>query len=236
MRRAVFLVIVALGLGGFVGYGIYVYLQQAEQRALSGYALVDVLVSQGAIPEGTSLAVAVAEGLAAPAPFPEDFVPGNALAGVTADRADLVTIDELAAGQILLTGDFVPAPDAPRLLDIPEGMAALSLALPEQARLGPFLQPGDRVAVLATSTRTGGTGAEVITRVVIPDVEVLAVGDTTSGATPIVGQGTSDGLVTLAVNPRDVPSLAHAASTSSVYLSMLGSDGVVDPGATANGS
>lgn len=224
MRRVVLLVIVALALGGFVGYGTYVYLQQAEDRALSRYELVEVLISRESIPEGTSLADAVSEGLAGLSEFPSDYVPSNALREVTPDRANLVTLEELASGQILLTGDFVPAPDAPRLLEIPDGMVAVSLSLPEQARLGPFLQPGDQVAVLATSSTGGSNGPQIVTRVLVPRVQVLAVGASTGAQAPVVGQASTEGLVTVALEPSDLALVTNAASTATVYLGMLGDE------------
>lgn len=222
MRRVLALVIAALAIGGFVGYGIYVYLQDAETRALSRYELVEVLVSKEIIPEGTTLAAAVAEGLAGPEGFPADFLPSNALTEVSAERASLVTIEELAPGQVLLSGDFVPAPDAPRLLEVPEGMVAISLALPEEARLGPFLQAGERVAIVATSaTANPATGLNE-TRVLVPNVEVLAVGAVSSPQGVISSGDNSGRLVTVAVKPSDLVSVVGAATTASVYLSLLG--------------
>lgn len=233
MRRVGVLVVLAVALAVLAGFAAYTYLSGAEDRALARYEMVSVLFSQDTIPEGTSLADAVAEGLAAPSEFPADFVPSNAISSITPDIADLVTPVELAEGQILLVGDFTSATPEPDLLAVPDGKVAVSIALTEAARLAPFLEPGDQV-VLFTTYDAGANGqSEPTTRVLLPQVEVLAVGASTASGVPLAdpADAPADGLVTLSLAPADAARVVQAIADSQIYLGRLGGGTLVPVGA-----
>ena len=229
MRRVVILGILALILAIAAGVLAFAYLGGAEQRALGRYTLMTVLMSDGDIPAGTSLGSARDQGLIQEEQFPEEFAPSNILTGVTADNADLVTPTDLSKGQILLTGDFVAAADAPELLEVPDGMVAVSLALDAAPRVGSFLIPGDFVGVFVSAEAGTGDMAVTQTRVVFPSLQVLAVADVTESG-GIFSSDTQSGplLVTLAVKPGEATKLVNAAQSGQVYLSLL-ADGVTVP-------
>lgn len=195
MKRVATLGIAAALVAALAVMGVVVYLRGAEDRALSQFTMVTVLSSAEAIPAGTTLGDAVAQGLAAPIQFPSDYAPTNRLLSVTPENVNLVALDDLSAGQILMAGDFEPTADAPQLLNIPNGKAAVTITIGDEAqRVGAFLIPGSRVSVVS-----GG-------RVLFPSLEVLAVTGT---------------LVTFAVNPSQMAPLIKA---SSPYLALLDQD------------
>jgi len=137
-------------------------------------------------------------------------------------------------GSVLTTLLFVQAlvgkGEAPggRLLSIPEGHQAVSIALDPTRQVSGFVTPGDRVSVVVSLSLPRGGRAQRTSRFLLQDVQVLAVG-ATAQPNPVaqegrrVGQGRSQSLsaVTLAVQPADVERVVFAAENGSLYLSLL---------------
>lgn len=231
MKRVLGLLVLALILAGGAGVAMYAYLSGAEQRALDGYTMTKLLFSTGDIPAGTSLGSAQDQGLVELKDFPENFAPENALTSVPDNRRDEVTPVDLAAGQVLLVGDFVPAQDAPELLEVPDGQIAMSISLDAAPRVGAFLAPGSRVAVYSTGPVDVDGRAVLETRVLFPELLVLAVaGVTEDGGIFDVDTQTGQILVTVAVDPGQSARLVNAIESSSVYLSLLSEDTTVPIG------
>ncbi len=229
MKRVVFLSVLALLLAAAAGVLTYLYLGGAEDRAIGRFTMMDVLVSSGEIPAGTTLGDAQQQGLIERQQFPEEYAPSNVLLEVNDGNRGMVTPDDLAAGQILLTGDFAEPQDAPKLLDVPEGKVAVSLALDAAPRVGAFLIPGDFVGVFASAAKQSGDSSVTQTRVVFPSLEVLAVaGVTEAGGIFDTDAQSGSLLVTLAVDPNEATKLVNAAQGGQVYLSLL-SNGTTVP-------
>ncbi len=227
MKRVVLLVILAVLLAVAAGAVTYRFISGAEERALTGFQKVPVYQALEDIPADTTLAAAVAEGLAGPVDFPERYLPTNALTEVTAEDANLITPVDLAAGQILMEGDFVPPADAPVLLAVPPGQAAVSVALGDPQRVGSFLEPGSRIAVLLSETSVDSAGTSTTqTSVLFENVAVLAIGNVSDSSlldvSVSVGSSGETTLVTLALDPDQVQALVHAVQTGSLYLALLG--------------
>ena len=150
MSRKVSGVVVALLLAA-IGTTILVrYVQGAEERALEGEELVDVLVVDEDIPAGTP-AVELAELVRV------EQVPAKVRAdGAVADLAELeelVAEVDLASGEQLLSSRFAArqAFEArPAGLTIPEGLVEVTLALDPERAVGGLIAPGDSVAVFAS--------------------------------------------------------------------------------------
>lgn len=93
---------------------------------------------------------------------------------------------DVQAGDILLFRHFDSAVDKGVLGEIPQGMKAISIEVNEVSAVSFFVQPGDRVDVLATfigspaAAAVGQSSLQVVemsTRPVVQAVEVLAVGE-----------------------------------------------------------
>jgi pilus assembly protein CpaB len=195
----------------------------------------------------------VAEGLLGKDVFAAKSVPAGALEKVGPENEALVATSDIAAGEIVLASRFGAQQEADTALVVPEGMVAITVELTDAGRVGPFLRPGSRIAVFDTYqgrdpenddlTPSGVAKAlgddQVLdvnaTRVVLPAVEVLAVGDVTiDGRTPVAGvdpdedaagpeaQAVPTTLVTVAVSPADGQRLVHAAQTGLLYAGLLG--------------
>jgi pilus assembly protein CpaB len=100
-----------------------------------------------------------------------------------------------------------------RLLPIPDGHQAVSIALDPTRQVSGFVTPGDRVSVVVSLSRPKGDRSQRTTRFLLQDVQ--------GGGR--VGQGRSQNVatVTLAVAPRDVERVVFAAENGSLYLSLL---------------
>lgn len=222
--------LLALALALAAGLATFQYVNGAEDRALDRLETVTVIGTLQTVPAETTLQAAQSAGLVGPVEIPAKYLPENAVTAVTPDNAQLVTPVELAAGQIVMAGDFVPSQGLPEPITIPDGQVAVSVSLSDPARVSSFLSPGAHVAVYATARiDQAGTGS-VQTRVLFDRVAVLAVGGLTADGnaplTPTPG-GTGDAVITLALDPEDAQSLVHALQTSQLYLALLGDDAKV---------
>lgn len=212
MKRVVALIIVALVLASGTGIASYLYLQQAEERALAQYDSVEVLQATTVIPAGVSFADAKSQGLMRAVGLPVKFALPTMLHPDAVVDPAYVTSHELASGQLLMSSDFQRTISELQVLPIPEGHVALSVSVDAAARLAPFLSPGDHVKMMAN---LGGTGPKVQ----FPDLTVIAIG---SGST--IGTGTGGdvpGLLTFAVPADRATDFVAAVQAGGVYLALL---------------
>lgn len=164
MRRRIVLLSAALLLALAGTMAITAYVEQADSRALAGTEAVEVLVAAGAIPEGTPVELARAQGLVTSARFPRTALPPDALttldhaAGTAATRA-------VAPREILLASTFgTDEPSGPNTagLTLPPGTTAVPVSLKSFAHSedwASYLRPGAEIAIYQTFTsRTGAQG------------------------------------------------------------------------------
>lgn len=125
-------------------------------------------------------------------------------------------------GQPLLDSMLTPrgAGDGPQAL-VPRGMRAVAVEVTEVSAVGGLLVPGSFVDVL--STLQDDRAKEAVTRTIVENVKVLAVGQklSSSEASPKKGdEQTIPRSVTLIVKPRDAEAIELAASAGRLRLSM----------------
>jgi pilus assembly protein CpaB len=224
MTRRILTVAVALVLAVLGAVGVLDYAHQADQRALAGMRAVTAYVAKAQIPSGTTAGVALREGLLVSERFPASSVPADAVRSVSPATASLVLTGGLASGQMLLSPMLGSAVQTAAALPVPPGMVAVTLQFCVQQAVANYVTPGSQVAVFNTFVNGKGvTGAcssgglnsarsgPLHTRLVLPKVLVLAVGEGT--ATP-----PSSTAVAAATN-----STASASSPSTIYLTMAAS-------------
>ena len=196
---------------------------------------------------GTPLSEAVEAGAFELVDRPADAVPAGALAD-TADVLESVTLLDLYPGEVLLSQKLGDPADR-NLITIPDGMIATSYVLDAPNRVADFIAPGAQIAVFVTVEEGGeeqvdaATGettsvdATQSTRLLLPEVEVLAVG---TAATVTQTRTDPDGaeetievdraLITLGVTQQQAEQLILGQTLGSLYLGLLSDTSQIQPG------
>lgn len=252
-------ILVALVLALASAFLIWRYVDQADQRAMSGVQLVDVFVAAGDIPQAMTANTAFSQGLIESSQIPQANLPSSPV-------ADLQDISGLAATGPIFTGQVLvlPAWGDPTLttsdLDIPPDQVAMSLQVGTPQGVSGFIVPGDQIGIIvhlpvdAPNTVLGPDGSLVVqedpdaaegavseSRFIVGNIEVLSVGrrvivtsDQTGEATDELEQ-TEQVLITVAVSPEVAEKLSYIAIEGQMYFTLLPKDYVLPetPGRTS---
>ncbi|GGQ75680.1 Flp pilus assembly protein CpaB [Couchioplanes azureus] len=258
MRRRLLAVLVAAVLAGVGCLAVVAYVRGADQRALAGREAVWVLVSTRRIPAGTTAAGIRAGGYTEKVAMPAGTVPGTALGEVDARLDGLVLTADLLPSQLLLRGMFAEPSQVTGGLAVPDGKLAVSVQVTAAARVAGYVRPGSRVAVFTTFTMREGRGRvpagdglssgheyNQATRMLLPRVEVIAVGErgaagaVTAGDAPTAQPSAPAGssgpksaagmLVTVAVTQQEAEKLLHVSLTGVLSLALLDDTATVQP-------
>ncbi|GAA3448126.1 Flp pilus assembly protein CpaB [Planomonospora venezuelensis] len=230
---------------------VLVYVSGAEERALAGKKAVAVLVAKKAVPAGTTGEQIRAGGLVEQVRMPAETVPADALGAVDAGLDALALTAGLQPRQLLLRGMFAAPERTTGGLPIPEGKMAVSVEMTAAADVSGYVRPDTQVVVFDTFNvlkgRTGvpsgdrlaeGHETNRATRVLLPRVQVLAVGPRRAAASAAEPADAAEQdpqqertlLVTVAVNQDEAERLVHAAQTGTLYLGLLTDTADVGPG------
>jgi len=261
MKSRIVAVTVAVLLALLGTVAVFAYVHKADQRAVAGQRAIEVYVARSAVPAGTTLKNAVDQNLIVKELVAAKAVPAASLTDVSSSNESQVAVSEISPGELVLSDRFGTQVVASSGLTIPKGMMAVSVALSDPARVGQFVTVGSNIAVFDTfnvqsSDKKGITpsGDHVAdnyartraTRILLPRVQVLAVGGTTSqnesssdqGSAPNGAQNVSNNqtngqqtLLTLAVSQADAVKLVHAIQTGTLYLALLTDSSQVTIGA-----
>jgi pilus assembly protein CpaB len=251
MKRRVLTIVLAVALAVLGTIAVLVYVNQADARAVSGQKAVTVLVASKTIPSGTTASDAKAS--LRTETLPASSVSSDAVAEITVDQDSLVTSTDLSPGQLLLKSMLVPAAQAGGGLAIPEGKVAVTITLCKAEVVAGNVRVGSQVAVFGTVVTGGDAAAQSNctgkhkqqlgtvsnTRVVVPKVQVLAVGpassasqDDSKATNAEAGSSSTQNdmtLVTLAVNQDDAERLILLTQTGLPYLAVHGPNAQVKP-------
>ena len=238
MSRRV-LAVVAAGVIALIGVGaVLLYAKGADQRAVAGQKPVKVYVAQKLVPAGTSAEEALQEGLIATASVAKVGVPADALRTVDDATGKLLATTDIAPGEFVLASRFGKTPLGQKALQVPDGQVAISVELSDPARVGTFVTSGSHIVIYDSYDPTGkASNGPLSTQVLLDDVLVIAVGDST--LQPVQGaqtqqQDQSQGndkpkaLVTVALPPAQAARLVHGIQTGELYAGLRGADTRVD--------
>lgn len=243
MSRRVVVVAVALLLGVVGTTAVAAYVKSADARASSAQQTVQVFAAKALIPAGTTGVAAEQQGLVVQQQVPIKLVPSGAVTDLNS-VAGLVAINDIPAQQVLLAQLFTTDRRG-GALTVPDGRMAVTVELKQLTqRVAGFVTPGSEVAVFdnygATAAPSGssagtsaGSSSGVTTRVLIPRVEVIAVGPnalTKSQTDPAV----TTTLMTLALNQKQSEQVIRAAQTDELYFALLTPHSKVTPSAGIN--
>ncbi|GGS86890.1 hypothetical protein GCM10010156_51810 [Planobispora rosea] len=236
----------ALALGGAAA--VLVYVSGAEERALEGKKVVTVLVAKERIPAGTTGERVRSGDLTEPVRMPAETVPADALGRLDAGLDELALTSGLQPRQLLLRGMFAARQQAAGGLVIPEGKLAVTVEMTVAADVAGYVRPDTQVVVFDTFNvlegRDGvpsgdrlaeGADTNKATRVLLPRVQVLAVGQrravpAENAAAEQEQEQERTVLVTVAVNQDEAERLVHGAQTGTLYLGLLTGTSDVAPG------
>lgn len=242
MGRRVIAVVAALVVALLGVVGVVVYAQAADGRAVAGQATQTVFIAKAAVPTGTTAADAVTQQLMAPEKVVAKGVPQGALKAVTADIGKLVATSTILPGEIVLSSRFGTLSSAANNPVIPAGMIAITVTLGDPQRIAPLLTPLSHIVIFDTiGGKSGATAATPqMTKILLPDVEVIGVGDQTAQPAPAADAAAPKAagnvaLVTVALSPTDAQLLVHAVQTGNLlYGGLLGTDVKVNPKSVVN--
>lgn len=246
MKRSVLVLGLALLLAVVGTMAVFWYVRGADARAMAGKQAVTVLVADQSVPAGTEAAKAVDTGLLRTEQMPADTVPAGVLSEIPPHLTHLVAVADIAPGQLVLRSMFgEDRPDSSGLA-IPDGKVAVTVALGVPQEVAGYVADGSEVAVFDTYTQLDRQGRPTgdglpkkrtdvqITRVLLPRVEVLAVGGPPAKETE-AGDGQQVGvLVTVAVDQHDAERLILRSQTGSLHLALLSDTSKVKPGPGAD--
>jgi pilus assembly protein CpaB len=257
MSRRIGIGIAALLLAVVGTVAVLAYARGADQRALKGQQAVSAYIVRKDVPAGTTVHDAVSKGLIVKELVASKGVPEGAMTSVSGTD-QLVATTDLVPGEVVLSSVFGTQAAVNGQILVPAGKMAVSVALDDAAHVGQFLAVGGHVAIFDTFNvreKTPGltpAGDHVAdqhpyvraTRVLVPDVVVLAVGDTSvapsstsksnstsSSGTQLASDNSPTGteLVTLAVTQDEAARIIHAERTGTMTFALLSSGTTATP-------
>ncbi len=211
--------IVPLLVGSIVGvFAVHRGLSYMKTAKASRPETVSVVVSKAEIPHG----VVVTEGLLTVKQVPKDLAPERRFSDM-AEVVERVTSMMIPADMPVMPTMLAPPGTTPGLgSKIPDGMRAVAVRVDEWSAVGGWLKPGVRVDVAAVFAVKEGRRTKSISKIILQNIEVAAVGASMGQDPQDTGPNVSRS-VTLIVKPKDVAKLHLAASKGKIQLAMRGS-------------
>lgn len=256
MSRRTIAVVISVVLAVVGTVAVYLYVRSADDRAAAGMRPREVLVADKRIPAGTAGKVLKSQGYLRAVTMPAKTVPDDALAEIVVDLEALRVTADVQRGQLLLRAMFADrAPTAAGVM-IPDGMVAVAANMKTVTFSPGLITVGSKVAIFYTYTplddahRDAASGAgfekqrgtNSVTRLLLNDVEVVAISAPTSAAAGSGGtsgagakrpaSGSDDLVVTVALRQVDAERLAHAVALGGeLNVAVLGQASGVKPDA-----
>lgn len=253
MARRVLALLFALVLALLGTAAVLLYVQRADDRALADVTAVEVLVAKERVSAGTTGESIRKRDLVELMKLPAGTLPDKdeVLTRIPTEFDKLVVTSDLQPGQLVLRRMFSQSTRTAGGLAIPEGKVAVSFEATLAEQVAGYVRPGSQIAIFATfrvsedgKTRVAGAGGDGVkgTAVLLPKVEVIAIGthdngETTTtpsepdGAATKSGQGrTATVLVTVAVSAVEAAKIIQIAQGNGLYLALLNDTSQVQPG------
>jgi pilus assembly protein CpaB len=240
MGRRTVLLIVAVLIAAAGTALILMYVQGINARAVEGQERVEVLAATDQIDAGEKFADAQAAGKIDTVEIARDDMVDGALASGDSITDD-VALSTIYPGEQIIPQKFGKAGNQDTL-SIPEDKIAVSVELTDPARVAGFVNPGSRVALFVSVdpellTDTGSRPLPAYTQLLLPDVQVVGVGDTTVHTTTTTdeeGQQTTEEIprtiLTLAVTTEEAKKVVFGARNGELALGLRTTKSDVEPG------
>jgi pilus assembly protein CpaB len=225
MGRRTVLLIAALVVAALGTTMVFLYVNGVNDRALAKQNPYKVLVAKKAIQPGTTLKQADDAASFDTKVISKDALVPGAVRAVTGLNGSVATSWIYPGAQIIqpMFGDSVTS----TVLAVPPDKISMSLSLSDPAQVAGFVTPGASVAIFLTTT-TAKNGLPQ-TRLLLPKVQVLAVGSQTgvpqdSNTTSGTDDSVSKSILTIAVDQKDYQKVLFATNYGKLNLGIPGKD------------
>ncbi len=212
-NRAIIPLVIGLAVG-LVAVKLSIDVVQ-KARAGNGEDMLSIAVAQQMIPMG----VEIKAGMVSVSKVSKGLSPQGAFEDPK-KLVGRVVRNPVAKGMPVIE-EMLAAPGTPAGMAslVPSGYRAVAVKVEEETSVAGFLKPGCHVDVAAVLSVRGASGAcETISKVLLQDVMVGAVGQSLTGDAE--NSATLSRSVTLLVKPEDVPVLHLAATQGKIRLAM----------------
>jgi len=231
-RRILLVVAVIIALLGTAL--VFLYVRGADQRAESRFDTVDVLQAVAPIEPGETIDDAAANGKLTLKPVAQDYLLPNYQTSVE-DLSGSVATQRILPGEQIVSDKFGSEVEtATSALTLQKGEIAISVSLSDTARVAGFINPGSRVAIFLNGTAEDG---QAYTRLLLNDVQVIAVGSTTTTQTTTTdAEGTQTveqlprTLMTLALDQQDAEKVLYSQGSGELVFALINDDSQVQAG------
>ncbi len=223
--------VLVAALGGLL---VFLYVQGADSRAEERFDTVDVLKAAAVIEPGEKIEDAQAAGKLTLAAVAQDQLLNGyqtnteAIAGTTA-------MQTIYPGEQIVADKFGAGAVATSALPIPDDKIAISVNLTDPSRVAGFVNPGSEVAIFLTGTNVAD--GQAYSRLLLPRVNVLGVGNTTPVSTTTTdetGASTTEQLprtlLTISVDQRQAEKILFAQGNGELAFGLLTESSLVNPG------
>jgi pilus assembly protein CpaB len=211
--------VVAVFFGLIAAYGIYNFLSSQQKAADSLRAAnQDIVVAGEDLPPGTTLnEEAIKKGLIKTTPWPKASIPVGAFSSPQqvigkVNRVKILANEPILEGRLAGEG-------AGLTVRLDPGKRALAFPVNEIVGVSGFIVPDDRVDIILTTTPLGGDQGAKISKVVMQNMRVLSVAQSTEQKD---GKPQLARSITLEVSPEEAEKLSLASQEGQLVLALRG--------------
>jgi pilus assembly protein CpaB len=225
MKRRVIGMLAAVVLAGIGTAVLIAYVQGAQNRALAGEELVDVLVVSAPISRSTS--AADIGGLVESERVPLKLRAEGSVTDIAQLEGQVAAVD-LVPGEQVVAARFIPPAQLAeqRSIQVPEGLQEVTVSLEPQRAVGGQINPGDTVGLFASFAPdlTPYSSQMLLNKLLVTNVQVEQLPGAITGDDGLEVEGpalapTGNLLITLAVDVADAERTIFAAEHGSIWLS-----------------
>lgn len=222
-KRLIIALLAAITFGLVAAVSVQRYLLNAQTFTRN---LNNVVVAKVEIPVGSKI---IPEQLEI-AQFPANVTPEGAIGVIDANLIDRVVITRISPRDPVTESRLAPVGAAGGLSSvIPEGYRAMTVRVDEVVGVSGFIMPGALVDVVVVTSPPKGSGNEdVISKIVLQNIKVLASGQNIDKPSNAREVERAIRAVTLQVTPEQAEKLALASSEGKLQLVMRNSTDQAD--------
>lgn len=234
MGRRSILLIVAIAIAALGAGMVFLYVQGVDAKAATAIESVEVLAATQQIEAGETIEAAQDAGKLDMVLVPRKNVVDGALTDTQSLKGE-VALAPVFVGEQIVPGQFGGV-GSQESITIPDRNQAISVLLDDPGRVAGFVTPGSSVSIYATIADTGQQG-QAMTRMLLPKVEVIGIGDTTLLSTTKVdttGAATTEQipktLLTVSLTQEQAEKTVFASRNTTLSFGLLNDKSVVGPG------